>query len=61
MARGPIANPKVKKMHPAARRTPKSVKTLAGRDPARQRREKTRQKARRSRLARNHPEKLRAA
>jgi hypothetical protein len=48
-------------MHPAARRTPKSIKTLAGRDPAMHRREKTRQKARHSRLARNHPEKNRAA
>jgi hypothetical protein len=49
-------NPLTKKrLPPAARRTPVSKKTFAGRDPSMARRETTRQKARESRLARNHP------
>jgi hypothetical protein len=46
--------------HPATRRTPKSLKTLAGKDPAMPRRETTRQRARFSRLARNHPDQIAA-
>jgi hypothetical protein len=53
--RNPI-NPLLKRnLPPAALRTPTSKRTIAGRDPAMPRRETTRQKARQSRLARNHP------
>ena len=49
------------KLPAAARRTPKSRKAIAGRDPKMSRRETTRKRVRRARLARNHPEKLKAA
>jgi hypothetical protein len=48
----------MKKLHPATRRTPNSVKALCGHDTAKPRREKTRQRVRQSRLMRNHPEKI---
>ena len=49
------------KLPAAARRTPKSRKAIAGRDPKMSRRETTRKRVRRARLARNHPGKLKAA
>ena len=62
MALRPIVKPVVKrKMHPAAERTPKSRKAIGGHDTAKPRRAKTRQRVRQSRLARNHPEKIRAS
>jgi hypothetical protein len=49
-----------KKMHPATLRTSKSRKAVCGHDTAKPRREKTRLRVRLSRLARNHPEKVRS-